>query len=171
MDDVTWDLYGRPSGILSPVLPKVTIDDIALTLAVETPGSGVWLTEEREGTEHHYSIGQSSVCVRRIGLAWVLVGSFAEWPGARAVHLELSLPLDVFFQSDVGWLGVAPPEAGDSTGELRWEDDYGRVLGTLELPPPTRCLTPVQRGTGRASTSKNPGRLRSVERTRSVLTA
>lgn len=77
----------------------------------------------------------SSVRVRRIGLAWVLVGSFAEWPGARAVHLELGLPLDAFGQSNVGWLAVAPPEAGTLTGVLRWEDDSGGRLGTLELPP------------------------------------
>lgn len=134
MDEVEWDLYEQPSGRLIPVVAKVTIDDVELTLAVESPSGAVWLTEEREGVQHHYSVGQSSVCVRRIGLTWILVGSLAKWPSARTVHLELDSRLEAFFESDVGWLAVAPPDSGTATGKLRWKDASGCVQATLELP-------------------------------------
>lgn len=136
MHESQWEFYEEPSGSLRTVIADVTIGDVALTLAIETPGNEVWLTEERAGAQQHYRVGRSSIRVRRIDGFWVLIGSFAKWPReVRTVRVELDVPLSGFYDSQAGWLALAPLNAGSSDGMLSWIDQQGGVRETLTLPP------------------------------------
>ena len=136
MSEPQWDLYEEPTGSLRTILANVMIHDVALALAIETPGDDVWLIEQCAGTRWHYRVGHSSIRVRRIKGIWVLTGSSAKWPrNVRCVRIELVVPLSAFHEAESGWLALAPANAGDSPGTLSWIDQQGNVNQTLALPP------------------------------------